>query len=218
MQELRVPLAQKMEVTLSDNSKITLDAGSLLRYPDRFQEDSRQVYLEGEAYFEIASNPRKPFMVKTGNAVITVLGTKFNVRSWPNHVSKIAVMVTEGEVSFRNARLDVPNSQVIISSGQYSMIQGNTRPSAPKTVGMENPLSWLKHEKYFQNAPLQEVLDQLERWYDLQIILEDKILASSRVTIFIEDKPIEEVMEVISLMNHLQTRREGRKVILSAKE
>jgi ferric-dicitrate binding protein FerR (iron transport regulator) len=62
------------------------------------------------------------------------------------------------------------------------------------------------------------VLDQLERWYDLQIVLEDKTLAASRVTIFIEDKPIEETIEVITLMNHLQSRREGRKVILSLKE
>jgi transmembrane sensor len=214
--EIKVPNAQKMIVILSDDTKVTLDAGSSLRYPEKFNNQKRQVYLKGEGYFEVTHIPEKPFILHADGAIITVLGTRFNVRAWnTNPEDAVAVTVAEGKVSLRPERMKDQDAMVIISKGQYCELIGNKYPSVPRFVDLDKHLSWLHREMYFQNVPLTEVLDQLERWYDVEIILSDRSLAANRVTFFLENKPLKDVLEVLSLINDVRFEQDGRKIILS---
>lgn len=212
LNEIIVDRAQTIIITLPDDTRVTLDAGSTLRYPDRFGEQERQVYLNGEGFFEVTASKETPFYIHTAEAAISVLGTKFNVRAWQQN-KKVTLTVLEGKVSFQSENVDDPMAKVIVSRGQYSEIIENSYPSNPQYIDTKRNLSWLDREMYFQNVQLVEVLDQLERWYDLEIILTDVSIANNRVTIFIEPKEIEEILEVISLMNNIRYKRNGKEIV-----
>jgi ferric-dicitrate binding protein FerR (iron transport regulator) len=117
MKEVIVKNKELKEITLSDGTEVELDAGSSLKYPEKFEDDKRAVFLSGEAYFKVTSDRQIPFIVHTNIAEITVLGTKFNVRAW-DQTNKVAVVVVDGKVSLRND--NVNNRGVIISAGQIS--------------------------------------------------------------------------------------------------
>ncbi len=215
--EIIIDRTQKMSITLSDNTKVTLDAASIFRYPKKFDNQKRQVFLSGEGLFDVTLNQEKPFVIHANDGIITVLGTKFNVRAWQQD-KKVAVAVIEGQVSLRSENVDNQEAKVVISKGQFSVLDESNNLSIPQNVDIENHVSWLHREKYFQQVPLREVLDQLERWYDLEILLSDGLLAGNRVTIFVENKPIEDILEVIALMNDIQYKQDGKKITFSKKK
>jgi ferric-dicitrate binding protein FerR (iron transport regulator) len=214
LQELRVPLAQKMTVTLSDGSKIVLDAGSYLEYPEEFRSAERQVYFNGEGYFEVNGDPDKPFVIHTGESIIRVLGTRFNIRTWPyNKLRRVSLTVVEGLVSFQADGAVSEKNTVVVSEREYSELLENQPPTMPKSVNIEEYISWVNREINFRNAPLREVLDQLERWYDIQIELEDHSLAKNRVALFVDNKSLQDILEVIALMNNMQYEQKGRTIL-----
>ena len=216
LQELRVPLAQKMTVTLSDGSKIVLDAGSYLQYPEKFKGAERQVFFKGEGYFEVNGDSNKPFVVHTGESIIRVLGTRFNIRTWPyNQLSRVSLTVVEGRVSFQAEGAESEKNRVVVSEGEYSELLENQPPTAPKSVNTEEYISWKNRAINFRNAPLREVLDQLERWYDVQIELDDQEPANNRVALYVDNKSLQDILEVIALMNNLQYQQKGRKILFT---
>jgi len=219
LKELHVQKTQKMKVTLSDGTRIALDAGSTIHYPENFNSPVRQVYLSGEGYFEVTSNPEKPFIVKTNGALIRVLGTKFNIRAWQQRSdARVTVAVLEGNVSLQTETPSRGSQKVIISAGQMSELIPHEAPTPPRSVNIRKYTSWMEREMHFENASLGEVLGQLERWYDREIILPDSSLSNSRVTLFIEDKPITETLHIISMMKNLSFREEGHKIIFSYRD
>ena len=217
MNEIIVGNSQKTDITLKDGTLITLDVGSIFRYPNSFESDKREVFLNGEGYFEVAHNINKPFIIHANDAIVKVLGTKFNVRAWHND-KKVVVAVAEGKVSLRSQNESGPGKEVVITKGQVSVMRENEPPSEPKNTNIDDYLSWRDREVYFKDVPLQEVFNQLERWYDVDIQLSDESYASNQVTIFIKKKPIEEILDVIALMNNLQYKQDGKKIIFSPNE
>jgi ferric-dicitrate binding protein FerR (iron transport regulator) len=217
MHEIFVESTMQEKVRLPDGSEVILDAGSIFRYPERFDSHTREVFLNGEGYFEVAPAQEKPFMVHANNAVITVLGTKFNVRAWRQNKS-IVVAVAEGRVSLRPETVKQPDAGVIIAKNEMSEMMENECPSPPQYTDINTHLLWMRREVHFRSTPLQEVLDQLERWYDLEISLSDESYTSNRVTIFIEDKPIAEILDLIALMNDFRYEQQGKKITFSPKE
>ncbi len=217
MNEIYVDNTKQKIVVLPEGTRITLDAGSFLSYSEHFSDNSREVYLKGEGFFEVTSDPDRPFIVHANNAVITVLGTKFNVRSWEQY-NQTTVAVAEGKVSLKPDKSGDCESEVIITKNQYSILRKNKIPAPPQNTNINFHLLWQQQEMYFQNATLQEVLDQLERWHNLEFKLPDKSFASNRVTIFIENKPVENIIETIALTNNFNFQLEGNKIIFSLKK
>jgi ferric-dicitrate binding protein FerR (iron transport regulator) len=207
LQTLIVERGVRQSTTLSDGTIISLDAGSNLSYPKNFTGDTREVSLNGEGYFEVASNAAKPFIVHANHAVVRVLGTKFNVRAWQPD-KKVTVAVSEGKVSLRSEE-GAAGDVVVIVRGQASTLPESGRPSEPHPVDIDQYLGWMNNEVAFDDAPLQEILYQLERWYDVQFILSDSTLAEEHLTIHIQNKSIDDILELISVLTDLRYRHMG---------
>ncbi len=213
---VNVKNGDRQQIRLSDGSTVVLDAGSLLKYPAKFDSDTREVFLDGEAFFEVASNPEKPFIVDAGDAVVQVLGTKFNVRAWHKY-RRVQVAVSEGKVSFSSEK-GADKDAVILASGFSSIVLVNGLPSQPQMVDMEKQLSWMNNEVIFDDTPLHIILFQLERWYDLQFVLADSSVAAERLTVHIQKQSIEDILELIAALTDLQYQHKGKVVYFGLKE
>ncbi len=215
--EVLVPNGTTKEIVFPDNSKVLLDAGSLLTYSDRFGEEFREVNLEGEGYFEITGNLQIPFIVHAGDAVIEVIGTKFNVRAWKSsHMVK--VVVEEGKVLFGSKDHSEDNS-VIIDKNQLSILSENGKPQKPQVVDVSQYLGWMNHAMDFHNVPLNEILQQLERWYNITINIDDKSLMFVPVTINIPGQhSAEGYLNLIGSIFGLKYEISGKNVTFSKKK
>jgi len=217
MKDFNVSTGDIQSINLMGGSKVTLDAGSTLRFPKHFADKNREVYLNGEGFFEIFPNPDKPFIVRTNNAVITVLGTAFNIRAWGQY-KQTTVTVEHGKVSLKMVNNTKPGNEITLTKNQMSILREGENPTSPQNINIADFTSWQQRRMYFKSVPLQEVLDQLERWYGLEFQLPDKSAGSNRVTIYIENKPIAEILNVIALMNNYKYIRDGKKVIFKPNE
>ena len=165
-------------ITLPDQTKVTLNRYSSLTYPDRFKEDRREVQLQGEAYFEVAHDTQKPFVVSTEDMSIRVLGTKFNVKAYAEDEAVYTTLVS-GSVRTNNKQstystLLSPNEQCIYYPGNNRM---ETRKIDPQTF-----LGWVQGRFIFENETLEEILKQLGRWYDTEIFYQNPRVAKYRFT------------------------------------
>jgi transmembrane sensor len=217
MSEIRVGNGQLENITLTDGTDIILDAGTIFRIPEQFYNNTREVYLNGEGYFKVTSDANRPFVIHTNDAIITVLGTEFNVRAWQQN-KHVTVAVVEGKVVLSAANKEGRDTEVCVNKNQISVMQGDENPSLPQHADLKWYLSWKQREMYFQRTPLWEVLQQLERWYDVDFQLHDEKSATNLVTIFIKNDPIADIIDVIALMNDFQYRQEGRKILFFPKE
>ncbi len=183
---------QKTQYTMSDGSVVTLNCGSSLRYNRNFGRDSREVYLEGEAFFRVVHNGH-PFIVITNNAQTTVLGTEFNVRS-RNDMTRVVVKSGCVRLECRDNK-----DEVILTDNQMSKVAGESKPADPTTVSLDKELSWLEGRLVFEKTPVWEILGELERAYDVPITLGDSSLGTETVTASYEQVDLETVLTSICL-------------------
>ncbi|MFQ5605889.1 MAG: FecR family protein [bacterium] len=215
LQTLMVENQKRTTLTLSDGTTVTLDAGSKLEYPAKFADGKRELFLDGEGFFEVTSNPEKPFVVYAQNAVVQVLGTRFNVRAWQIN-RRVQVAVVEGEVSL--AAVEVADRvPVVISKGQMSWLPENGLPTQPRIDDVEKYLGWMHNEVIFEDTPLREVLAQLQRWYNLQFVLADPAVAEEHVTVHIQEKSVDDILDLLSALTGLKCQRQGETVYLGQK-
>jgi transmembrane sensor len=196
-------------IELPDGTRATFDAGSVFAYDKTFaRTQARNIFLNGEAYFDVAKNDRSPFIIHAGIGRIEVLGTRFNVRAWGGN-NQVVVAVQEGTVSFQTEANDDTSRVVYLSKNKVSTLIGGESPTPPQDVDFPRYLSWMKRELYFRNTPVREVLDQLERWYSVSIETVDSSMLKSNITVFIENKPIADNLTVISTMLNVQYVQKG---------
>lgn len=201
-------------LTLLDGTKIMLDSGSRLKYPDEFEGNTRDVYLEGEGFFEVKKDLARPFIIHAGKARVQVLGTKFNVRAWKQD-SSVTVMVSEGKVSLRRDDVSDSVNTVVIQQGQFSMLMDDGTLSQPKMADANKYLAWTQNEIYFKDAPLQDVFSQLERWYDVTFEVNDADIINERVNMHVQKKSIDDILELLFMLTQLHVKREGKVIRLT---
>ncbi|MCE5272133.1 FecR domain-containing protein [bacterium] len=214
LKEIRVEMGRMESVVLADGSRVTLEAGSIFRYPESFSGGERRVELEGEAYFEVAPDKEHPFEVRATGALVRVLGTKFDVRAWPQG-SSVQVAVLEGAVSFSHDRL-WRNGKVVVHGGQLSLMQRGDGISPPVEADIARQLGWLKREADFEGAPLSEVLACLERWYGVRFVLTDSSRLNERLTLQLDNQSLGSALELLALLTELQCEQKADTVYLSA--
>lgn len=212
LREILVSNGEKKKITLADGTRVLLDSGSHFKYPQNFYGENRSVFLNGEGYFNVTPNNEKPFIINANHAEIKVLGTKFNVRAW-RQSQKVAVAVVEGKVLLRSKRVNQKKT-VLISRGQYSILPKNGAPTKPLHVDIDRHMGWINRDIAFDNTPIREILDQLERWYDVHFILDGKISVSDLITVHAKRKPIDEIIELIAYISGFKYKIEDHKIYL----
>lgn len=162
---LSVPNGGQFKITLPDGSQAWLNAASTLRFPTRFDEHERRVFLTGEGYFEISGDRQKPFLVESGNQVVRVVGTHFNIKAYAGEEA-VRTTLLEGIVDV--SPMEKPEKPVRLRPGQQAIAaQGAIRTVS---ADVEQAVAWKNGVFNFQNASLNEVIRQLERWYDVEFI------------------------------------------------
>lgn len=173
-----IPYGKRSEITLADGTKIWLNAGSQLSYPVNFTGDSREVFLSGEAFFDVKTDPAKPFHVITGDIKIRVTGTRFNVTSYANDQSTQAVLISGKIDAAKNKRFArsmelEPGERVVYNKQEDNMEKDR--------VDVELYASWVNGYLIFDNEPVENIFKKLERYYNKNILTE-KLSGQPRFT------------------------------------
>lgn len=210
---INVEPGNRKNVAFSDGSRVALDAGTSMSYPSEFDGRIREVTLKGEGYFEVGPDAEKPFVIHAGDAEIRVLGTRFNVRAWPED-QKVTVTVAEGRVSLRQESGSDGNA-VIITKGQQSVFTALGTPTDPADVDLEQELGWMQNTMHFENATLGEILRQLERWYGIRIVLQDETASGQRLTLHIDRQSLDSTLELIMALTELQYSQKDSTIFIT---
>jgi ferric-dicitrate binding protein FerR (iron transport regulator) len=199
----RVPAASPSEnrvIFLSDGSSVILSPGSKLSYPSSFEGmEKREVFLTGQAFFDVKHNVSKPFIVQTGNLETVVLGTSFNIKAIPGE-KDITVTVTKGRVKVVNANktlgIITPNHQIVYNKGEVSFTM--------KAVNNDSYLNWKEHDLLFDNLTIAEAAELLEKRYNVKIAISDQSISSQRFTAtFSKDESFEQALKSICEFNEV---------------
>ncbi|WP_299548757.1 FecR domain-containing protein [Seonamhaeicola sp.] len=197
--KLTIPYGKVFQITLSDGTKVHLNAGSSIRYPVYFIKDkNRIVYLEGEAYFDVVKNSEQPFIVKTDNMNIEVLGTKFNVSSYPEDPSINTVLV-EGSVSINS---DKNKNNTILKPGHKADWKKQSGKVLVNNVDTSIYTAWIEGRIVFEHMPFENILVKLERHYDISITNNNLDLAKETFTASFDIESIEQVLKAFSKNYH----------------
>lgn len=162
---LRTPRGGQYSVTLSDGTVVRLNAASSLKYPSRFGNTNRTVELSGEAYFDVSTDRERPFLVKTGQQVIEVVGTSFNVSNYSEEPYMQATLV-EGAIKIStegNSKTETlhPGQHVRVNKGGSEMVVGD--------ADLKTALGWIHGQLLFKDATIDDIMRQVSRWYDVEI-------------------------------------------------
>ncbi|MBB4804578.1 ferric-dicitrate binding protein FerR (iron transport regulator) [Flavobacterium nitrogenifigens] len=204
---LSTPTGGQYNIVLADGTKVFLNAVSSIKYPTQFNGDQRIVELDGEAYFEVAKNKNKPFIVKSVNQSIEVLGTHFNVHAYDNE-SIIKTTLLEGSVAITSK-----NQKVILKPGQQSNVSENFTKISVKEVDTEEAIAWKNGRFKFDNADLKSVMKQLERWYGIKVEYHGDVSDVRFNGGTFRNKNLSEVLKVLEL-NNIKFKTEGKTVIV----
>jgi ferric-dicitrate binding protein FerR (iron transport regulator) len=205
---LLVKNSERKTVVLYDGTTINLDSGSELKYPKSFK-NTRTVYLNGEALFQVAKDPERPFYVYANEALIRVVGTKFDVRSWRGDNKGVTVTVKEGIVKV-SSRKSGAGDDVFLYKNMQSRVSPDGVVSKPIMVDASDYLRWMNNEIHFQDASLREILSQMERWYDLKFEVDDELLEKKNLTVHLTSTNLNELLELISKMTNTRIERHGK--------
>lgn len=213
LSETKTLIGQQKEIVLPDGSKVRLNASSNLRFPATFAPNQREVYLEGEAFFEVVADKKRPLIIHGTEANIRVLGTAFNVHAYPG---------TEMEVAVRSGKINMVSHSG--SGTDVLMVPAGKKGVSHKSAGVwqvepatDMDFDWLDGKMHFNESPLSEVIEELERSFGVDIELADANLATCRISATFYRNSIEEVLETLSLIVDFTYEREGDRIVVSGK-
>lgn len=202
--ELKTPRGGGYNLTLADGSRVWLNAGSSLRFPVSFTDSTRQVYLEGEAYFQVSHNG-KPFIVTSGDMDVRVLGTSFNVLAYPDEQQLVTTLV-EGSVRIDlESGNNIAASSRVLSPDDQAVVRTTEAAIEVSKVNTSQYTSWIEGKLEFHNEDLDRVMKRLARWYDFEYKFENseakKFHFSAR---FDNTENISSILEMLELTTEVK--------------
>jgi len=216
MQEVETHKGQQSQFKLNDGTRVWLNAESKLKIPGTFTSDAREVFLEGEAFFKVAHDASRPFIVHTNSSLTKVLGTQFNVRAYPDE-HKVQVAVKKGKVAFGADETSIDRAPKLIHN-QMAVLQGNRQTVISDVKDLDNYIGWTQGKLIFKDTPLTEVLRRVERWYDIDCKLMNPELRNRTITASFQNEPMLEVLKIIALSTDMKYERKRREVIFYKKK
>ncbi len=204
LREIATRRGQRATLRLPDGTRVDLGVASAIRYAPAYGGRERDVYLEGEAYFEVAADPKKPFTVYAANAITRDRGTKFGVRAYPG-ASQVEVVVVEGSVDL---------SGLVLGAADLGRLDRGGRLRIERGVDTAAWLGWRRDRLMFRNTPLRDALAQLGRWYDTDLQLGDSALGDYPLTASLHGEPLDKVLDLISAALNVRVVRRNSTIRL----
>jgi ferric-dicitrate binding protein FerR (iron transport regulator) len=211
---------KKTTFTLDDGSKVFLNAGSSLSYPEKFDASVREVVLKGEAFFDVARNVNQPFLVRSENVTTEVLGTSFNVQAFPGQ--RICVTVASGKVrveAVHNSGAGGPPPQaerVLLNPKEQAVFVNNELSKSE--VDTARFLAWKRNILRFDDVSLAQVVKALERWYNIDITFSNEEILNCRINGQFKEQSLESVLNSIQYMYNIDYRyRTQNQIVLYGK-
>ena len=235
------PPSQKSQIILSDGTVVWLNSGTKIKYSNNYGIQTRDVYLEGEAFFQVAKNPKKPFFVHASSITVRAVGTSFNVKCYANDKT-IETTLVEGKVQIASEEKSgsktrpfflSPNEKAVFSKQNQKIQIARFKESEPiekpskkeiipviyeqKTILSE--ISWKDRQLVFENETFRDLVKRLERWYNMNIRINDTNLLGNRYTgKFVNNEPIEQVLLVIGRTTPITYIIDKDNVIIDSKK
>lgn len=209
---LKTPKGGEYKIILEDSSIVWLNASSKLTFPNSFGKNSREVVLEGEGYFDVTHDSLRPFIVKFKGKEIKVLGTSFNIRSYKDDLNEY-VTLAKGRII-----LKVNNTSYKMAPNQQAIIPDSNQNVIMKMVDSSIYTAWKDGQVVYNNAPLKEIVEDLQRWFDVGITYETKELKTFRFSLYMDrqDK-FSTILEVLRSTGKIDFKTEKNEIIIIKK-
>jgi len=202
--EVYATFGTRTALKLVDGSLVWLNSGSSLKYPDRFSGSRREVFLNGEAYFEIASNAAKPFIVKTANLTVRATGTKFNVSGYTSDY-KSEVTLVDGKVFVNDLEKDGSSKLVSeLNPNQHLIFDKSTRLFKVNYEDIYKYIAWKDGKLIFRNEPLSEVVKKIGQVFNVDIEMQGSSLQDYRYRATFEDESLEEILKLLAISSPIR--------------
>ncbi|MCE1199405.1 MAG: FecR domain-containing protein [Marinilabiliales bacterium] len=209
MNQLIIPYGKTSVITLPDGTRVHLNAGSKLTYPDQFDGQSREVYLLGEAFFDVTHDSQHPFVVQTNDFRVKVLGTRFNLSAYPTD-SVFETVLAEGKVSLELNSAGLFDRSVVLEPDQMASFYRSTKETTLSKVDADNYILWTDGLLKFESTDLSRITKKLERFYNVTFHYKDPLLGGLRITGKLELKEdLNEVFVRIAKAANVTIARKG---------
>lgn len=212
--KLIIPYGKRTQLSLADGSKVWLNSGSVLEFPAQFSGENREIHLaSGEIYIEVVSNKQQPFRVKTSNFTVNVYGTKFNLSTYTNHPQ--SVILVEGSVSLYSDN----KKEVNLLPGEQAIYTEN-KEFCTRKIDTSQFTSWTRGYLIFNKTPIYEVLQQVERYYNLSFNIQvDNNLKNNTCSGKLSlSENLDDVMNTIARLSDTYYTRDNQTVYISSKK
>lgn len=224
LREVTTRPGQRADLHLSDGTHVLLGVKSHLRFAPTLGASSRDVYLDGEALFEVKHDTGRPFLVHTANAITEDLGTRFAVRAYPGD-STLTVVVAEGKVALRSGlvegngtkRAQAFETRVVLGDRDLARLGIDGRLTTERGVRVERYLAWTEGRLVFVGTPLRDAIPDLARWYGLEFHAADSAIAARRLTATFVGESANEALRNMALALDAGYRRDGHTVTFFSK-
>jgi len=217
MNEMVVPYGKRSQLTLEDGTKVWLNAGSRLAFPAKFAGKKREVFLEGEGYFEVAHNKDMPFFVNTGEVAVKVLGTKFNISAYQTD-ERTETVLLEGQVALsERSALGLLKSEMLMAPNQKASFDKNDRSMNLRIdLDVYSSIAWTEGWLRFSKQSMTDVLVKLQRYFNVQFVIDKKFSTDDLITGKLDLKEsVGAVMIALSDIANIQYRIEGDKIYIN---
>src|SRR5690606_18203557 len=206
--ELSTPKGGTYQIVLPDGTKVWLNAASTLKYPSRFDGGERVIELSGEAYFAVAKDVKKPFKVVSNGQEIQVLGTEFNISAYVDEAEMKTTLVA-GAVQIFNRQSSIVNR---LEPGEQSIIRGAFTDI--QKVETERYTAWKNGYFYFKQTPFAEIMRQLARWYDIDVIYKGSIPKETFSGVMDRNLTLNDVLKLLNVFSVQVQIEEGGKLVV----
>lgn len=235
MHKIYVPYGATRKLVMPDGTKVVLNAGSTFTYPETFSKNTRDVSLNGEGFFEVTKNAKKPFLVHTNKLTVKVLGTVFNVKAYnDDKTTETTLLRGKVQVELKNN----PEKTIILLPNEKLMVANNlpaahaTSATAHSEAKMEYQVTtlaevkpteiketaWLDNRILFTNELFEDVAKQIERKYNVQVVFEDQALKTEQISGLLDKESLQNAMQIIEMTTPFKYRMDGKVVYLTQKE
>jgi transmembrane sensor len=213
LKKMETDRGEKARVRFSDGTEVMLNSASQLQFPQEFNGNKREVYLDGEAFFKVTYNENNPFLVHVQDAVVEVLGTEFNIRGWSED-DEVQVVVSDGKVSVSSSFENLEEREkVILVKGTKTQIARGQNPKPAMETDVLYHLLWTSGGIHFKNTPFKQAVQELERRFDLNITIAEKKLYDIPFTGTFQYAELNEILTVISASMDIGFTREAKNIV-----